>query len=83
MPPPLSTWHQAFGRAVRQLRDERQLSQEALGQKTGLHRNYIGGVERGELNPSLTNIKKIAEGLGLKPSELMAIAEQLEARKAF
>jgi transcriptional regulator with XRE-family HTH domain len=78
---PISPLHRAFGRAVRQLRDELGLSQEALGQKTGLHRNYIGGVERGELNPSLTNISKLARGLKCDPSELLALAEELEPRR--
>jgi transcriptional regulator with XRE-family HTH domain len=74
---PLSPLHQAFGRAVRQLRDEQGLSQEALGQKTGLHRNYVGGVERGELNPSLASISKLARGLDQESSALLALAEDL------
>jgi transcriptional regulator with XRE-family HTH domain len=78
---PLSTLHQAFGRAIRQLRDEQDLSQEALGQKSGLHRNYIGGIERGERNPSLTNISKIARTLGTEPSRLLALTEKLEPRR--
>lgn len=81
MAKPLSSLHQAFGRAVRQLRDREELSQEALGHKTGLHRNYVGGVERGELNPSLTSIDRLARGLGCEPSELLALAEQLQPRR--
>jgi len=78
---PLSPLHQAFGRAIRQLRDEQDLSQEALGQKSGLHRNYIGGIERGERNPTLTNISKIARTLGIEPSKLLALTEKLEPRR--
>lgn len=69
--------HLAFGQAVRQLRQERGLSQETLGYAAGLHRNYVGGVERGELNPTLTSIEKLAAGLSVKASELVALAEKL------
>lgn len=69
--------HVAFGQAVRQLRQERGLSQEQLGYASGLHRNYVGGVERDELNPTLSSIEKLAAGLNVKPSELLALAEEL------
>jgi transcriptional regulator with XRE-family HTH domain len=62
------------------LREERGLSQEQLGYKAGLHRNYIGGVERGELNASLASIWKLARGLEMWPSELLALSEQLFER---
>lgn len=74
---------QAFGQAVRQFREERGLSQERLGQITGLHRNYIGGVERGELNPTLRTIKRLAAGLGVSGSDLVSTAEGLEERIRF
>ena len=80
MPRARSREHVAFGRALRQLRDEHGLSQEELGYKAGLHRNYIGGVERGELNPSLASIFKLARGLGMQPSELLARCEKLLGR---
>ena len=67
-----------FGRAVRRLRERRDLSQERLGQLSQLHRNYIGGIERGELNPTLKTIKKLAAALEVKPSQLLAAAERLE-----
>jgi transcriptional regulator with XRE-family HTH domain len=67
--------HAAFGRAVRELRKERRLSQEELGHRSGLHRNYIGGIERGELNPSLESIARLAQALATKPSELFSLAE--------
>jgi transcriptional regulator with XRE-family HTH domain len=74
--------HIAFGRALRQLRDAQNLSQEQLGYKAGLHRNYIGGVERAELNPTLTSIVKLARALSMQPSELLAAAEALPRRSA-
>ena len=60
-----------FGERVRKLRTAQGLSQEAFAQQTGLHRTYIGGIERGERNVSLENIEKIAIGLNLTVSELL------------
>lgn len=54
-----------FGTRVRELRIAQGLSQEVLAQKAGLHRTYIGGIERGERNVSLINIEKIASALNL------------------
>ncbi len=71
----------SFGRAVREARAELDLSQEQLGRLARVHRNYVGGVERGELNPTLRTIKRIASALQLTGSELLARAEQLEQRE--
>jgi transcriptional regulator with XRE-family HTH domain len=60
----------AFGQRVRQLRHTQGLSQEELAHHVGLHRTYMGGIERGERNPSLKNIAKIARALGVSLSEL-------------
>jgi transcriptional regulator with XRE-family HTH domain len=60
-----------FGARVKQLRKERGLTQEQFAKNCGLHKNYIGMVERGERNPSLTNIEIIAKGLQVTISELM------------
>jgi transcriptional regulator with XRE-family HTH domain len=65
-----------FGKRVRELRQARSLSQEELAFKTGLHRTYLGGIERGERNPSLKNIKAIAKALGVSLSELFRFEER-------
>jgi DNA-binding XRE family transcriptional regulator len=67
----------ALGRAVRELRHERELTQETLAHQAGLHWTYIGGIERGERNPSWDNVVKLALALGVNVSELAARAELL------
>lgn len=59
-----------FGSRLRQLRDQRGYSQEELAERAGLHRNYVGGVERGERNVALENIVKLAKALSVKPGDL-------------
>jgi transcriptional regulator with XRE-family HTH domain len=61
---------QEFGKRIRQLRTERNLSQEELSFLTGFHRTYIGMVERGERNLSLSNIGVFAEVFELSLPEL-------------
>jgi len=62
-----------FGLAVRELRTLQHLSQEELAAEAGLHRTYVGSVERGERNISLDNIWKLAEALRVKPSDLFEL----------
>lgn len=61
-----------FGIRVRTLRQEQGLSQEELADKVGLHYTYIGSVERGEANPTLKNIEKIAHALRVGLPELFS-----------
>jgi len=60
-----------FGKQVRKFRKARGLSQEELAELAELHRNYIGGIERGERNVALLNIVRLAKALGVPLSELL------------
>jgi transcriptional regulator with XRE-family HTH domain len=61
----------AFGKRIRDLRIERGLSQEKLAELTGFHRTYIGMVERGERNLSLSNVAVFANRFEMPLSELL------------
>ena len=65
-----------FGRVVRKRREQTGLSQEAFADRCGVHRTYMGSVERGETNISLDNIERIARALRLTPAQLLAEAER-------
>lgn len=60
-----------FGERVRQKRQELAISQEELAFRSGLHRTYVGSVERGERNLSLENICLFAKALSCKPVDLV------------
>lgn len=67
----------AFGLAVRKLRQQAGLSQDTLAAISGLHRTYVGSVERGERNVSLLNIHVLATALKVTTSELIHTAESI------
>lgn len=64
-----------FGEVVRELRKERNLSQEELADKAEVHRTYVGMIERGERNITLENIQKLAKALNVS---LKSIFEKLD-----
>jgi transcriptional regulator with XRE-family HTH domain len=59
-----------FGARVRALRQLAGMSQEELAERAGLHRTYVGGIERGERNVGVLNILQLAHALKVPPSEL-------------
>lgn len=61
-----------FGQTVLYHRRRLGISQEQLAARSGLHRTYIGDIERGKRNISLKNIAKLAEALGITASDLLA-----------
>ncbi len=64
-----------LGAAVRARRRSAGLSQEGLAERSNLHRNYVGGVERGERNVGYLNLLALARGLRCAPAALVADAE--------
>jgi transcriptional regulator with XRE-family HTH domain len=66
----MKTIQKKFGKRVRELRRAKSLSQEELAFRAGVHRTYLGGIERGERNPALENIEAIAKALGVSLSDL-------------
>lgn len=64
-----------LGAAIRRMREAADFSQESFADECGLHRTYVGSVERGERNVSLENIVVIATALGVRASELLNHAD--------
>ncbi|MDO8049283.1 helix-turn-helix transcriptional regulator [Janthinobacterium sp. SUN211] len=73
---------QAIGEVVRTRRVAQGLSQEAFAEVVGLHRTYVGGIERGERNVTISNLSKISAKLGISLSLLTGEAEGLAQTRA-
>jgi transcriptional regulator with XRE-family HTH domain len=67
-----------LGRAIKQLRTERGLSQEEIGLRAEIHPTWISHIESGRNNPAWGSVRRIAAALGVKLSELAALAEALD-----
>lgn len=67
-----TTIRQRFGRAIRRRRRGLDISQERLAELAELHRTYISDIERGEVNPSLETIDKLAKALDISIAQLFA-----------
>ena len=67
---------QTVGKTIKKLREKQKISQEELSFRSGIHRTYMGRVERGKQNLSLLNIVKIAQGLKVHPSTLLKELKQ-------
>ena len=62
----------AFGLSVRAQREQRGLSQEGFADVLGVHRRYLGGLERGEHNLTLGSVERIADRIGIDAIELLS-----------
>ena len=62
-----------LGKRIRRFRETQKLSQEELAYRAGVHRTYLGGIERGERNPSLKNLAAIARALSVRLADLVDI----------
>lgn len=74
--PPLSPRHLALGKAVRTLREARDLTQESLADRAEMSANYVGDAERGERNISVRALWLLADGLDVPASTLLVEAEK-------
>ena len=77
---PVSGPEKAFGQALREIRQKRELSQEQLGFDSGLDRTYISLVERGIRSPTIRTVVKLAEVLNVTPSEMVRRMEAYLAK---
>lgn len=59
-----------FGKRIKELRKKNNMSQEKLAEKTGIHRTYLGVIERGEKSISIEIIEKLSKALNISISEL-------------
>jgi len=69
-------WGTIIGANIRRIRRERGLTQEQLAHLAGVDMRYLGGVERGEHNPTVDVLGRIAEALSLQPQDLFEIVEE-------
>src|SRR3989338_4499171 len=69
--PPMSNEIIKFGKKLKKVRLEKDLSQGDVARILGVHRTYISGLERGVRNPSLLTVQKVAKALGIKSKELI------------
>jgi transcriptional regulator with XRE-family HTH domain len=72
------SYKKEFGMRIRALRKRRGLSQSEMAKKCGLHWTYIGGVERGERNPTLTTLKRMADSMKVDLPPLLGRLEKGE-----
>jgi transcriptional regulator with XRE-family HTH domain len=69
-----------LGKAIRTLRQERDLSQEALGNRAEIHPTWISHIESGRINPTWGNVRRISVGLKVPLEQLAALAEEFERK---
>ena len=69
-----------LSKAIRQVRRERRLSQEALGLRVDIHPTWISHMESGRVNPTWGNVRRVASGLWIPLGDLAELAEDLELK---
>lgn len=62
-----------FGQRIRELRKQKDMTQEQLADRANLHNTYIGAVERGEKNISMINVERVVKALGVSLAEFFSI----------
>jgi transcriptional regulator with XRE-family HTH domain len=77
--PTAPAFQSALGLAIKARREELGLTQEAVSLRADLHQRWVSNVETGKRNPSYGSLRRLAAGLDLTASELIARAEQIEA----
>lgn len=80
--PSAPAFQAALGLAVKARRQELDITQEQLANDTDLHQRWISNVETGKRNPSYASLRRLAAGLDLSASELIARAERVEREDA-
>jgi transcriptional regulator with XRE-family HTH domain len=79
---PASSAHVALGRAVRELRTQRRISQEELALLSDLQRKTIHQLEAAKVDPRYGSLRRVAEALGLRIVDVVMLADELELRAA-
>ena len=74
---PVSGPEKAFGQALREIRKEKGISQEALGLESGFDRTYVSLIERGLRSPTVRVVVRLAEVLGVRASEIVRRMEDI------
>lgn len=67
----MKSLNKKLGERLKKLRQEKGMSQGDIARKLGVHRSYISGIERGVRNPTVKNVERIAEALGVSPHMLL------------
>jgi transcriptional regulator with XRE-family HTH domain len=75
---PAAPTSEELGLAVRELRTRSGMSQEELAHASSLHPTYLSGIERGQRNPTWKILGRLSDALGVKVSDLTALAERID-----
>jgi transcriptional regulator with XRE-family HTH domain len=67
-----------LGRRIRYLRNRRGFTQEQLGEKANVNYKYLGAIERGERNPSIDNLARVAKALGVRLHDIFIFEQEIE-----